>query len=134
MPSYSPNEHVVRELWRLMSDQQFAAVGALLADDFVCDWPLTRERIRGRERYIALNQAYPGAWRITIEELMQSDDLVMTRCRLEWSGRVEYAISFFTMRDGRIAHEVDWWPVPYSPPPGRELWTEPLPPDAIPIT
>lgn len=85
MSAGSPNQRLVRELWRLMSDQRFDDVGALLTDDFVCDWPLTRERIRGRERYIALNQA----WRTTIEELMQTDERVMTRCRLDWNGRIE---------------------------------------------
>jgi hypothetical protein len=65
---------------------------------------------------------------------MSSGDRVLTRCRLAWAGHTLYAISFFTLRDGRIAHEVDWWPEPYEPAAGRAEWTEPMPSDEIPIT
>lgn len=106
----------------------------MLADDLICDWPLTRERIRSRENYIALNEAYPGKWTNTVEELIAAGDRVVTRCRLEWNDEIVYGISFFTVLNGQVTHEVDWWPVPYDPPPGRERWTEPMPPDEIPIT
>jgi len=43
------SEDVVREFWRLMSTNDFAAVGDVLAEDFVLEWPQTEERIRGRK-------------------------------------------------------------------------------------
>jgi hypothetical protein len=129
-----PNAETVRALWRLMSEGRFREVAPLLADEFVCDWPLTRECIRGRDNDVALNEAYPGDWRIEVEELFEREDRVVTRCRLEWQGQIDYAISFFSLRHGLILHEVDWWPEPYDPPPGRERWVELLPDDANPIT
>jgi hypothetical protein len=51
------NEVVVRELWRRMSELRFRELAPLLADDLICEWPLTRERIRGRENYIEVNEA-----------------------------------------------------------------------------
>ncbi len=37
----------VREFWRLMGTNDFLAVGTVLADDFVLEWPQSNERIRG---------------------------------------------------------------------------------------
>jgi hypothetical protein len=59
MAETETNAQLVRELWQRMSELRFQEVGPLFTDDFICDWPLTRERIRGREHYIALNEAYP---------------------------------------------------------------------------
>ena len=128
------NAVVVLELWQTMSELRFRDVGPLLAEDVVCEWPLTRERIRGRDNYIALNEAYPGRWTITVEEHFAAGDRVVTRCRLEWDNRVNYAISFFTVRDGLITHEVDWWPEPYDPSDGREQFVERMADDETPIT
>ena len=128
------NELIVIELWRRMSDLRFRDAGTLLAEDVVCEWPLTRERIRGRANYVAVNEAYPGEWKITVEEAFSAGDRVVTRCRLEWDGRVNYALSFFTVGAGLITHEVDWWPEPYDPPAGREHLVERMADDETPIT
>lgn len=38
---------VAREFWRLMASNDFHSVAAVLADDFVLEWPQSKERIRG---------------------------------------------------------------------------------------
>jgi ketosteroid isomerase-like protein len=128
------NGDLVSRLWQLMSDLQFSELDQVLAEEIVCEWPLTRERIRGRDRYIGINESYPGKWKIQVEELFESGDQVVTRCRLESDGHIIYAISFFTVQQGRITHEVDWWPEPYDPPFGRDAWTERMEDNEIPIS
>jgi len=70
-----PAVEVVREFWRLMATNDFAAVGAVLADDYVLDWPQSRERIRGRERFAAVNADYPanGPWIFTVHRIFGSE-------------------------------------------------------------
>ena len=41
---------VVERYWALMATNDFTAVGAILADDFVLEWPQSDEQIRGREQ------------------------------------------------------------------------------------
>ena len=46
-----PSE-IVAELWRRIQSRDWDAVGDLLADDFVLEWPNARVRIRGREYWV----------------------------------------------------------------------------------
>jgi ketosteroid isomerase-like protein len=118
------NRRLVEELWRHFDAFEFGAVAPLLHEDFVCEWPQSRERIRGRENYVAVNENYPGRWRIAIQRLVASADEVATQIRLEWDGRVEQAVSFFEFRDGQIVRQVDWWPEPSPAPAWRARWVE----------
>lgn len=120
------NREVIEQLWRLMDAADFAAVGALLHDDFVCEWPQSNERIRGRENFIALNAAYPGRWRIAIEQLIATGDRVVTDVVMEWERQFERAISFFHLRDGLIVRQVEYFPKPYDAPSWRYHLVEPI--------
>jgi hypothetical protein len=79
---------VAREFWRLMGTNDFPSVAAVLAQDFLLEWPQTKERIRGAERFARMNQEYPahGPWRFTINRLVGGEsELVRGRSRLpEW--------------------------------------------------
>ena len=48
-------EDVVREYWRLMATNDFASVSAVLAPEFVLDWPQSNERIRGGDNFARMN-------------------------------------------------------------------------------
>lgn len=51
---------VVQAFWHLMATNDFHAVAAVLAHDFVLDWPQSNERIRGTANFAGLNTAYPA--------------------------------------------------------------------------
>ena len=59
-----PRELAV-ELWRLFNAGRFRDALPLLAEDIEARWPNTRERISGRENFIALDENYPGVSRCT---------------------------------------------------------------------
>ncbi len=122
--SAEENQRLVEQLWGHFDRFDFAAVAPLLHDDFVCEWPQMRERIRGRDNYVAVNEHYPGRWRIAIQQLVAAEDGVATQVRLEWDGKVDYAASFFEFRDGTIVKQVDWWPEPAPAPDWRARWVE----------
>jgi hypothetical protein len=48
-------EAVVREFWRLMGTNDFESVLDVLAPEFLMEWPQSRERIRGPERFCRMN-------------------------------------------------------------------------------
>jgi ketosteroid isomerase-like protein len=122
------NRRVVEALWRRFDAADFA-VGDLLHDDFVGEWPLSRERIRGRENFIAVNAHYPGRWRIRVERMVVSeeDSVVVTVAALtnaEHAAETAQAVSFFELRDGRIARLTEYWPELYEAPAWRAKWVE----------
>ena len=120
---------VVREYWRLMSTNDFASVGAVLTPDVVLDWPQSNERVRGAANIARMNHEYPanGRWEFTINRIVGGDGTAVSDVSV--TDRVQHArvISFFTLRDSRIARIVEFWPEPYDAPPGREHLVEPIP-------
>jgi len=119
---------VVREFWRLMATNDFSSVAAVLAPAFVLEWPQSRERIRGAERFARLNREYParGPWRFTIQGLVAGAAEVVTDVTVSDGAVTARAISFFTLENGRIARIVEFWPEPYAAPAHRAHLVEPL--------
>lgn len=68
----------------------------VLDPDVVYELPQTRERIRGRDRYVTFNA----------------------------DGESSLPVAFFEVSNGRITKVTDLWPEPYDPPPGREHLVE----------
>ncbi len=121
-------EGVVRRFWALMASNDFTSVGDVLADDYVLEWPQSRERIRGRDNFAALNSQYPahGPWRFTLNRLVAGPDEVVTDVDITDGVQRARAISVFTVRHGRIARQLEFWPEPYVAPANRSHLVEPL--------
>src|ERR1044072_1919846 len=66
---------VAAKFWLLMESNDFRSVGAVLSDDFVLEWPQSKERIRGRDNFAAMNEEYPanGQWHFTINKMIGND-------------------------------------------------------------
>ena len=118
------NRRVVEALWLAFDALDFEAAGSLLHETFVCEWPQSRERIRGRENFITLNKHYPGQWRISIQRIIASGADVVTEITASFEDQTARAISFFTLRDGQIIHLREFWPDPYPAQEWRAQWVE----------
>ena len=117
--------HVVETYWEAAEARDWAAFGALLADDVVYEAPQTRERVRGREAYVRFNAEYPGDWHLTVERAVGDGRHAATWITFDNEGTVETGLCFFDLdTDGLITHITDFWPEPYEPPPGREHLVE----------
>jgi hypothetical protein len=110
-----------------MERRDWPAFAALLAADVVYEIPQTRERIRGRDRYVTFNAEFPGDWHVTPEVILGDDH---RGCMLfRWAadgayGETAPGIAFFEIDAGLITAITDYWPEPYEPPPGREHLVE----------
>jgi ketosteroid isomerase-like protein len=118
------NLQLVERFWQAFDRLDFEAAGELLHDDYICIWPQSEERIRGRNNFIAVNKRYPQEWQVTIMRLLASDDQVASEVKLTYQDELVFAISFFEFRDGKIVQETDYWPEPYDPPAWRAPWVE----------
>lgn len=119
---------IVREFWRLMATNDFNAVCAVLAADFVLEWPQSNERIRGAERFARMNAEYPanGPWQFTINHLVAGGNEVVSDVTVTDGIQTARAISFFTITGGKISRLVEFWPEPYPAPPNRAHLVEAL--------
>lgn len=114
-------EKIAREFWERMRSNDFASVAPLLADDFVLEWPQTRERIRGAGNFVRMNVEYPahGPWRFTIHRLVGSAREAVSDVGITDGVLDVRAITFFEVVDGRVRRIVEWWPEPYDAPANR---------------
>ncbi len=103
---------VVQEFFRRMNTNDFSAAAQMLSDDYVLEWPQSKERIRGRENFAAVNKEYPanGPWRFTINRIVANETEAVSDVSIT-DGVVEArAITFSTVRDGKITKQVEFWP------------------------
>ena len=119
---------VVREFWQLMATNDFSSVGAVLADDFVLEWPQSRERIRGKERFAQMNFEYPasGPWRFSVRRIIGNATEASSEVTVTDGSQQATAISFFTVVAGKIIRIVEYWPEPYPAPVNRNPLAEPM--------
>lgn len=117
-------ESLVRNLWRCFDEARFRDALPLLSDDFEAVWPNTRERIRGPETFIALNEAYPGSWRCTVEDIRPVPNGVVAVTRINDGALEVLAVSFFTVRDDKITRADEYFGDVIEPPFDRSPWCE----------
>lgn len=129
MITTSNTRGLVEHFWQTMETNDWDAAGRLLHDDFTLDWPQSRERIRGRDNFVAINAAYPaaGRWSFTLNRLIAEGPGAVSDVSVSDGVLVARAISFFELRDDRIWRMTEYWPDPYPSPAWRSAWVEPLP-------
>ena len=117
---------LIEQFWQLMATNDFRSVGAVLSDDFVLDWPQSGERIRGRDNYVAMNQEYPahGRWQFTVNRIVGDDNEAVSDVSVSDGVQQARAISFFTVRDGKIVKMVEYWPDSFDAPDNRKHLVE----------
>jgi len=104
--------------------RDWAGLVEVLDPDVVYEIPQTRERIRGRDRYVTFNAEYPGDWRIEPLVVLGDDRHGSLLFRWSLAGESSLAVAFFEAEGDRITKVTDFWPEPYEPPPGRQHLVE----------
>jgi predicted phage tail protein len=118
---------VVETYWSAADARDWDAFAATLADEVLYELPQTRERIRGKERYLRFNREYPGDWRVRVERVVADgqERQVAVRTRFTTGAEELPAVHFFVLdATGRISGITDFWPEPYEPPAGRKHLVE----------
>ena len=106
---------LAEQFWQLMRTNDFRSVGSVLSDDFVLEWPQSNERIRGRENFAAMNEEYPahGRWQFKVNRIVGDDKEAVSDVSVTDGVQNARAISFFTIRNEKIARIVEFWPEPF---------------------
>ncbi len=111
---------IVERFITTLEARDWPSWAALLAPDVVYEIPQTRERIRGRERYLQFNQEYPGDWHLRSKVIIADEDHGVVWFEWRLGDSTDDAMAFFEFDDGLISRITDFWPERYEPPSGRE--------------
>lgn len=119
---------VLREFWRRMASNDFESVAGLLAAHYTLDWPQSNERIRGAQRFVEMNRAYPahGPWRFEVHRIVGNDTEAVSDVGVTDGVQRGRAITFSSVAAGCITRQVEFWPEPFAAAPNRAHLVEPI--------
>lgn len=117
---------VVKEFYRRMNTNDFHSVGQMLSDNYILEWPQSKERIRGRDNFVAVNEEYPanGRWLFTINRIVGNATEAVSDVSITDGTQVARAITFTTVQEGQIVKQVEFWPDNYGAPENRKHLVE----------
>jgi hypothetical protein len=100
----------VAAFWDRIQARDWDGLGALLADDFVVDWPDVGVRIRGRDNYVEFNRTYPEGWSIEVLGIVVEGRTVVSEVRVPHLHQgVYYVISILNVDGDRLRNGREYW-------------------------
>jgi ketosteroid isomerase-like protein len=101
---------VIEALWDRIQARDWDGVAGLIAEDAVIEWPVSGERIVGRDNFVAVNREYPEGWSIRVLTIVADGGEVVSEVEVPHEGvGVFRAVSLWTVRDGRIVGGREYW-------------------------
>ncbi|TXR95835.1 nuclear transport factor 2 family protein [Streptomyces sp. col6] len=101
---------VIKTLWARIQERDWAGVAELVAQDAVVEWPVSRERIIGRDNFVAVNREYPEGWSIRVLKVVAEGNEVASEVEVPHEDLGLFrAASFWTVRDGQVVRGTEYW-------------------------
>jgi len=120
---------IAEGLWERLGAGDWPGARELMHDDYVQEWPQSRERIEGPDDALAVNRNFPGGLpTMRLRRTSASGDIAVVEVALEYSdGSVYQAVSIMEVRDGKVVTETDYFAQPFDPPQWRAQWVRRMP-------
>jgi hypothetical protein len=112
--------------WDASDAGQFETEHEIYREDAVLDYPQSGERIRGRRNIQESRFLQPNKKRFAVRRIVGGGDLWITEFVLTYDGIPSYSVSIMEFRDGRVAHETQYFGDRFIPSPSRTHLVEPL--------
>ena len=112
--------------WQASASGDFNAEHDIYADDSVCDYPQSGERILGGKNLQALRSHHPGKPSgFTVKRILGKGDLWITEYTITYQGRPSFTVSIMEFRDnGKVVHETQYFADPFEAPAWRSQWVQ----------
>ena len=110
--------------WQASATGDANAEHNIYADDSICDYPQSGERILGRNNLQALRSHHPGKPSgFKVRRIVGSDNLWVTEYIITYQGKPAYTVSIMEFRDdGKVIHETQYFADPFEAPAWRKQW------------
>ena len=105
--------------WEASDANDFETEHDIYHEDAVLDYPQSGERIRGRRNIQQSRFVQPNKKRFTVRRIVGSGDLWVSEFVLSYDAVPSYAVSIMEFRDGRVAHETQYFADRFDPAPSR---------------
>src|SRR6195256_814869 len=105
--------------WAASDANDFEAEHEIYHEDAVLEYPQSGERIRGRHNIQESRTVQPNKKRFTVQRMIGSGDLWVTEFVLSYDGIPSYTVSIMEFREGRVAHETQYFADRFEPGPSR---------------
>jgi ketosteroid isomerase-like protein len=101
---------------------------AIYADDAICDYPQSGERILGRKNLQALRSHHPGKPSgFTVRRIVGRGDLWVTEYIVTYQGKAAFTVSIMEFCQGKVVHETQYFADGFEAPAWRSQWVERMP-------
>jgi hypothetical protein len=97
----------------------------IYADDTICDYPQSGERILGRNNLQALRSHHPGKPSgFQVKRIIGKGDLWITEYTINYQEQSAYTVSMMEFRDGKVVHETQYFADSFEAPAWRSQWVQ----------
>ena len=101
----------------------------IYADDAICDYPQSGERIIGRQNLQALRSHHPGKPSgFHVMRMLGSGNLWITEYTINYQSSLAYTVSIMEFGDGKVVHETQYFADPFEAPAWRAKWVQQMRP------
>lgn len=111
--------------WQASAAGDAEAEHEIYADDAICDYPQSGERILGRKNLQALRSHHPGKPSgFNVKRILGNGDLWITEYTILYQGPPAYTVSIMEFRQGKVVHETQYFADPFESPSWRQQWVQ----------
>ena len=111
--------------WQASAAGQLDAEHEIYADDTICEYPQSGERIVGRANLQALRSHHPGKPSgFLVRRMLGVADLWITEYLITYQGRQAYTVSIMEFRNGKVVHETQYFADAFEAPAWRSQWVQ----------
>jgi ketosteroid isomerase-like protein len=111
--------------WRASAAGDANAEHDIYADDAICDYPQSGERIIGRSNLQALRSHHPGKPSgFQVRRIVGKGDLWITEYTIDYQGKSASTVSIMEFHDGKVARETQYFADSFAAPAWRSQWVQ----------
>lgn len=112
--------------WRASASGDTNTEHDIYADDSICDYPQSGERILGRKNLQALRSHHPGKPSgFQIKRIVGNANLWITEYTIVYKEQRAYTVSIMEFsRDAKVIHETQYFADPFEAPAWRKQYVE----------
>ncbi|WP_395063219.1 nuclear transport factor 2 family protein [Paraburkholderia silvatlantica] len=115
--------------WQASADGDLEAEHDIYADDAICDYPQSGERIHGRQNLQALRGHHPDKPSgFQVRRMQGERNLWVTEYTIAYQGQFAFTVSIMEFRDGKVIHETQYFSESFEAPGWRSQWVQKITP------
>lgn len=116
--------------WRASAAGDVRVEYDIYADDVICDYPQSDERILGRRNLEALRSHHPGKPSgFNVKRILGQGNPWITEYIITYQERRAYTVSIMEFRNGKVVHETQYFADPFEKPAWRSQWVQQIEPE-----